>query len=175
MQGEFEPPVAGEVGGRQFRQRGARDAAIVERGGDAGFDVADGQVFEIHGVPPWLGEIVKKIIAKMIALRVPGGPAAKMVPHMVSVWCEALMATGIAWNRELDEERLRRAWKSMLPHLESWPTPAVFLRHLPARGPQKSLPPPKPTDEEKERARAVLAEAARLLRGKHARRETGQE
>ncbi|MCX8016339.1 MAG: hypothetical protein N2690_00350 [Rhodocyclaceae bacterium] len=109
------------------------------------------------------------MIAKLIALRMPNGPAAKMVPHMVSVWCEALMATGIAWDRELDEERLRQAWRSMLPHLESWPTPAVFLRHLPQRAPQQALPPPKMTPEQKERARAMLAGIAMKLRMRHDR------
>lgn len=166
MKRDFEPPEARTSAGAQGRQRHTLDVAVGGGGGDSGFDVADGQVFEIHGVPPWLGEIVKAMIAKMIAMRLPGGPAAKMVPHMVSVWCEALMSKPVQWDRDLDEPRLRAAWKSMLQTLEQWPTPAVFLRHLPARAPRRSLPPPPPAEDEKAMARAILAGIANMLKGK---------
>lgn len=157
-------PYAGHVAGGKGGERYPDVAAEGVR--DAGFDVTDGKVFEIHGVPPWLGDVVKSMIARLIALRMPGGPSSKMVPHMVSVWCEALMAMNIQWNEDLDKPRLRAAWKSMLPKLEQWPTPAVFLRHLPARVPQAALPPPGPTPEEKARARAILAGIADLLKRK---------
>ena len=106
------------------------------------------------------------MIAKCIALRLPGGPSRESAPDMVAVWCEALMAARIDWDRERDGQRLQQAWKSMLPTLERWPTPGEFMRHLPARAPQAALPPPPTTAEDKERARAVLAGIARMLRKK---------
>lgn len=104
------------------------------------------------------------MIAKLIALRMPGGPSSKMVPHMVSVWCEALMAVNIQWNETLDKPRLRAAWKAMLPTLDQWPTPAQFLRHMPARAPKTALPRPARSQEAKERACASLTRIADILK-----------
>lgn len=123
---------------------------------------------------PWFERRIRRGLAALMTLRMEGHPPADTVEATAKVWAMALWP-GRAWDEALDAERIGEAFRQIALHETRWPTPAVFLRHLPAREPQKSLPPPKPTDEEKERARAILAEAARLLRGKHARRETGKE
>ncbi len=123
---------------------------------------------------PWFERRIRRGLAALMTLRMEGHPPADTAEATAKVWAMALWP-GRAWDEALDAERIGEAFRQITLHETRWPTPAVFLRHLPARAPQKSLPPPKPAAEEKERARAILAEAVRVLRGKHARRETGQE
>lgn len=67
---------------------------------------------------------------------------------------------GRMWDERLDAERIGEAFRQIALHETRWPTPAVFLRHLPARAPQKSLPPPRHDAAERERARDAQIRAA---------------
>lgn len=153
--------VAREVQGVKRR---AGNAAVGKGALDALGDLIDSEFFEIHGVPPWLGRFIARMLAKCIALRLPGHPGDDVIEHALTTWCEALMALRIEWNRELDGPRLQKAWRAMLPTLERWPMPADFIRHMPAREYPQVLPPPPLTAEDRERARAILAGISEMLK-----------
>ena len=123
---------------------------------------------------PWFERRIRRGLAALMALRMESHPPADTVEATAKVWTQALWP-GRAWDERLDAARIGEAFRLIALHETRWPTPAIFLRHLPAREPQKSLPPPNPTEEERERARAIIADIARMLKGEkgeHARRET---
>ena len=120
----------------------------------------------------WFERRIRRGLAALMTLRMEAHPPADTVEATAKVWAQALWP-GRAWDESSDAERIGEAWRQIALHETRWPTPAVFLRYLPARAPQAALPPPPPTAEDKERARAILAGIARMLRGdKDARGKT---
>lgn len=113
----------------------------------------------------WFERRIRRGLAALITLRMEGHPPADTVEATAKVWAQALWP-GRAWIDEIDAARIGEAFRQITLHETRWPTPAVFLRHLPARAPQKSLPPPRPTVEERERARAILAGIGDMLKRK---------
>ncbi|TCS69746.1 hypothetical protein EDC61_11946 [Sulfuritortus calidifontis] len=122
---------------------------------------------------PWFERRIKRGLAALMALRMEGHPPADTVEATAKVWVQALWP-GRAWVEALDADRIGEAFRQITLHETRWPTPAVFLRYLPARMPQKSLPPPAQTAEEKERARAILAGIMEALKSKRTINESGQ-
>lgn len=125
----------------------------------------------------WFERRIRRGLAWLMTLRMEAHPPADTVEATAKVWALALWP-GRAWCEQLDSERIGEAFRQITLHETRWPTPAVFLRHLPARAPQKSLPPPKQTAEEREKARAILAGIGELLKRKRcidARGKTGEE
>jgi hypothetical protein len=56
-----------------------------------------------------------------------------MFPKTVKVWAEAFgTALGLS-NQELDEPRIRAAFKSARPELETWPMPKHIIDRMPRR------------------------------------------
>lgn len=123
----------------------------------------------------WFERRIRRGLAALLTLRMEGHPPADTVEATAKVWAQALWP-GRAWDEALDDARIGEAFRMIALHETRWPTPAVFLRHLPEREPQKSLPPPRLTAEDRERARAILAGiAARLKGGRDARGKNREE
>lgn len=126
---------------------------------------------------PWFEKRIRRGLAALMSLRMESHPPADTVEATAKVWAQALWP-GRAWDEHLDAARIGEAFRMLALHETRWPTPAVFLRHLPARAPKKALPPPPPTADEKAKARAILAGVADLLKKKgviHARGENREE
>ncbi|MCX8017382.1 MAG: hypothetical protein N2690_05730 [Rhodocyclaceae bacterium] len=111
----------------------------------------------------WFERKIRRGLAALVALRMDGQPPADAITATARVWIEALWP-GRVWVESLDAERIGEAFRQIVLHETRWPTPAVFLRYLPARQPQTALPSPRQTAEQKLRARAILAEIAKRLR-----------
>lgn len=122
----------------------------------------------------WFERRIRRGLAALMTLRMDGHPPADTVEATAKVWSQALWP-GRAWDESLDAERIGETFRQIALHETRWPTPAVFLRHLPARAPQKSLPPPPATEEERARARAILAGLAKKLRMQNAPRENREK
>lgn len=115
--------------------------------------------------PLWFERRIRRGLAALMTLRMEGHPPADTVQATALVWVQALWP-GRAWDETLDAQRIGEAFRLIALYETRWPTPAVFLRYLPARAPQKRLPAPPLTDEEKQRAREVLAKIQEMLKGK---------
>lgn len=126
----------------------------------------------------WFERRIRRGLAALLTLRMEGHPPADTVEATAKVWAQALWP-GRHWDERLDGQRIGEAFRQITLHETRWPTPAVFLRYLPARETRQSLPPPRMTDEEKARARAILAGISQMLRRKgvvdDARREPGEK
>lgn len=113
----------------------------------------------------WFERRIRRGLAALMTLRLEAHPPADTVEATAKVWAQALWP-GRVWVEELDAPRIGEAFRRIALHETRWPTPAIFLRHLPQRVPQQALPPPRRTAAEKERARAILAGIGDLLKRK---------
>ncbi len=113
----------------------------------------------------WFEKRIRRGLAALMTLRMEAHPPADTVEATAKVWAQALWP-GRAWSEELDGGRIGEAFRRVALHETRWPTPAVFLRYLPARPEPVRLPPPPPTAAQRERALAILAGIAESLKRK---------
>jgi hypothetical protein len=111
----------------------------------------------------WMLREVADGLQRLVALAIPGQPPAETIALTAAAWCEALEASSIAWDEHLDAPRLRMSFRALMRDCERWPQPAHLLRALPARPELIKLPPPPMTAEQKQRARAMLADIVRKM------------
>jgi hypothetical protein len=121
--------------------------------------------------PEWFERRVRRGLAALTALRLDGHPPADVIEATAKVWVQALWP-GRAWDEALDAARIGEAFRLLALHETRWPTPAHFLRSLPARPAQRALPEPAISAEQREQVRAMLSEFAQRIRSgdRHARR-----
>jgi len=84
-------------------------------------------------VTDWLRTEIVTGLQKLLALRLPGSPAADTATATAEVWIEALSNAAIAWNEQLDRARVRAAFGRLVVSCDRWPAPEAFFRHLQAR------------------------------------------
>jgi len=116
--------------------------------------------------PPadWFESVVAEGIAKLYVLRLESAPAADTLDGVELVWVEALWYSNVAWDEELDTERLRQAFRALTQRLHRWPAPRELMEHLPARPKRRELPPPPQTPEQKAKAVAQLAKLRAMMK-----------
>jgi len=119
----------------------------------------------------WFERRIRRGLAALTALRLDGHPPADVIEATAKVWVQALWP-GRAWDEALDAARIGEAFRLLALHETRWPTPAHFLRSLPARPAQRALPEPAISAEQREQVRAMLSEFAQRIRSgdRHARR-----
>lgn len=127
---------------------------------------------------PWFEKRIRRGLAALVTLRLDSHPPADTVEATAKVWGQSLWP-GRDWDETRDAARIGEAFRQIALHETRWPAPATFLRHLPARAPQASLPAPAATAEDKARARSILSGIQDMLTRKgvlHAapRRPTGE-
>lgn len=110
----------------------------------------------------WFERRIRRGLAALITLRMEGHPPADTVDATAKVWVQALWSDRL-WDERLDDPRIGEAFRSIVVHETRWPTPAAFLRHLPARPEPPRLEPPKPTPEQREQIRALLQQGRHAL------------
>jgi hypothetical protein len=115
--------------------------------------------------PGWLVAEVAEGIQRLLVLRLDGCPPADAVEAVALAWADALMTRRIAWDEELDAPRLRQAFRLLAAQAARWPAPVALWDVLPARPELVKLPPPL-VQEDKERARKMLAHLRDKMRMK---------
>ena len=113
--------------------------------------------------PGWLVAVVAEGVQRLLVLRLDGCPPADAVEAVALAWADAIWLRAGHWTPQQDAPRVQQAFRALAAHATRWPAPAELWQHLPARAPQAALPPPSPSAEDKERARAVLAGIAQML------------
>ena len=114
-------------------------------------------------VEKWLEREIARGLQGLIALRLTGAPADDSVTLTLDVWLAAIESQAVAWNEQLDAERVRRAFRTLYRLCDRWPPPKVFLDNLGNRDPPKALPAPPVPPEVRERNRAKLREIMESL------------
>jgi hypothetical protein len=115
------------------------------------------------GAPGWLVAEVAEGLQRLLVLRLEGTPPADAIDGVVLAWCDALLVSGVNWDDALDAPRIRQAFRLLAAHATRWPAPVQLRDHLPARPERMKLPPPPMTAEQKQRARAMLADIVRKM------------
>lgn len=113
----------------------------------------------------WLENEISAGLAGLAVLQIRNAPSAQNMPACITAWCHALTYNR-HWHADAeDTERIRAAFRQIAVTNEWWPTPAEFLRVLPARKPVPALPAPQLTDEEREANQQRIAAMLRTLTG----------
>ena len=86
----------------------------------------------------------------MIALSLPGTPAAETVEGTARAWADAFWHAPKAWDRDLDAPRIVSAFRGIGHRLERFPTPKAILEAMPPRPPQPALPEPEISEEQRQ-------------------------
>jgi hypothetical protein len=104
----------------------------------------------------WLRVEVLTGLQKLYALRLPGTPAKDSIAGTAEVWLEAVASCPIAWDQDLDTQRIRAAFAALFRECDSWPRPKLLLANLHSRAPTKELPKPVyPADQAADNLRRI--------------------
>jgi len=126
--------------------------------------MGDGKVSNVHvRVPVWMGEILKHRMERLRLLNLEGQPLGRSMGEVVRIWAQVLAARMPVADEHMDGPRIHAAFDALERDCERWPQPAHLLRALPARPELHKLPPPPMTAEQKQRARAMLADIVRKM------------
>jgi hypothetical protein len=79
----------------------------------------------------WFAKTVRVGLAFLLGLRLKGCPSEDMVILTRESWMVSLEATPIAWQQELDEARLAKAFKALCGMVREWPAPIDLIEILP--------------------------------------------
>ncbi|MDO1509970.1 MULTISPECIES: hypothetical protein [unclassified Neisseria] len=114
-------------------------------------------------LPDSLHNAVVDGLTLLLALRLPGTPAADTVQATAQVWSVAL-AAGKTWDAEQDIPRIQTAFSLLAAQTDRWPAPRDLLGCLPPRPERLKLEHRhQPTPEQQEKAKAVMAKIQRAL------------
>ena len=119
----------------------------------------------------WLEVEILAGLQRLACLSLDRTPAAEMLPGTAQAWIEAL-TDGRAWDRERDEQRVRRAFVVLSKTVRRWPAPVEFVEALPR--PEQLALAKQPIPADPQRAAAEIAEVTAMLSGKDAAAEQGQ-
>lgn len=108
-------------------------------------------------LPKFARDEVLSGLQKLVMLRPDGTPPNTGIRLTASVWCEALTATSISWDEQLDKGRITAGFTRLFAEIERWPTPKMLIRCLPPRPEPPKLEHKKQlTPEEEARGRENL-------------------
>jgi len=113
--------------------------------------------------PDWFRAVIATGLQKLLALRLAGTPPEDAIVGTAAVWLDAIWTTGLQWDEALDRSRMERAFTALARTCERWPSPKTYLDHLGGRPPQRQLPPPPLTPEQRARNSARLREMLHTL------------
>jgi len=91
----------------------------------------------------WLRNEIVDGLQRLISLRLKNAPSADTVTATAVVWFETIASRPIAWNENLDRKRIKKAFGELCATVDSFPSPAQFLRVLPPREQALCLPQPQ--------------------------------
>ncbi len=96
-------------------------------------------------------------LQRLIALRLKGHPPADTTRQVAEIWLDALQSCGI-WEDERHINALATAFRKAEMQLDHFPAP-VEIRKLkpPVIDDKPTLPPPKPTEQERKEMDQIFA------------------
>lgn len=110
----------------------------------------------------WLENCVSVGLQHLLALHLEGAPSHETIVATRSVWVTVLKSWAIAWDQNLDEARLAKAFIALAAQSQRWPAPSQLKPLMPARIYKMALPEP---NYPAEKAKANLAKIKQLLKG----------
>lgn len=110
----------------------------------------------------WLRNEIVDGLQRLISLRLKNAPSADTVTATAVVWFETIASRPIAWNENLDRKRIKTAFGELCATVDSFPSPAQFLRVLPQREQALCLPQPQSTEISEENRQKLSALLKRL-------------
>lgn len=106
----------------------------------------------------WLRMEIAGAFQQMVALSLPGHPAAEMLPITAEMWIQTIGYNLDAGN---DRERVKAGFRQLYRTLKQWPQPADLLAAMPGRaaaGPKATTIVPHRTEEDHAAAAAKFQE-----------------
>ena len=88
----------------------------------------------------WLQAEIIEGIQKLMALRLRNTPPSDTLKATAVVWHDVFSSRPIAWDQELDSQRIKKGFTELCAVCDSWPSPSDFFRVLPARKQALMLP-----------------------------------
>lgn len=110
--------------------------------------------------PQWMIFEVAEGLQRMIALSLPGTPAAETVEGTARAWADAFWHAPKAWDQDLDAPRIDAAFRTIACQLERLPTPKAVMEAMPKRPEPKKLPEPPISEEQWQENLKRIAELA---------------
>ena len=101
-------------------------------------------------MPQWMLFEVAEGLQRMIALSLPGTPAAETVGGTARAWADAFWFAPKAWDQDLDAPRIAAAFRMIGHCLERFPSPKAILEAMPSRPPQPALPEPELSEAQRQ-------------------------
>lgn len=84
--------------------------------------------------PDWFTAAVSRGLSTLYLLSLEGCPAADSTKTVGALWAKLLWEKARGnWQEIHDKRRIADAFAAIATDAKRWPTPAVFLEHLPAR------------------------------------------
>jgi len=106
----------------------------------------------------WLKQTVGRCLKALVVLHLEGGPPLETVTKTAEIWYRVIKKWPIAWNEELDKQRLEQAFLALASQCQRWPSPSQLRPLLPVRQYPAALPEPE-YPEEKARANRARIKA----------------
>lgn len=95
--------------------------------------------------PKWFADVIITGLQRMHAIGLKFRPSSKEeLMAMGELWIETLWYINITWIKELDSDRLAKAFGLLIANTKEWPTPAEYMQWLSnlPRAKQMALPAP---------------------------------
>lgn len=111
------------------------------------------------GAGDWVRSGIADGLRALVAMRLPGSPAAELVTRTADTWHVALSRTMRV--EEVDRPRLMEGFARLIAECQEWPSPRMLLDRLPARPRRTAVPHNPPVDPEA--ARSAIAAIRRRM------------
>jgi hypothetical protein len=100
------------------------------------------------GPPAWFRAAVIDGLQYLLALRLPGCPAADAIEATGRAWLRACWGMA-GWDEAADTWRMRAAFDSLARNRDTWPAPRHWREAMPGRRALAALPAPEMTAEQR--------------------------
>jgi hypothetical protein len=84
-----------------------------------------------EGDNAWLCRVVATGFQKLVAMALPGQPAAEMLPITGEMWVDVLL--DMKMNEEQDRERIETGFRYLYRTVDEWPAIKLLLKEMPKR------------------------------------------
>ena len=106
----------------------------------------------------WLCMLIATGFQRLVAMALPGQPAAEMLPITAEMWCEVLLDMRV--SEEQDRERIETGFRYLYRKIREWPQPADLIQEMPKRVEARRSQRDVPTHRERTEAEQAAATEA---------------
>ncbi|MBT0666363.1 hypothetical protein KI809_18805 [Geobacter pelophilus] len=120
-----------------------------------------------QGENAWLYQVVATGFQRLMAMALPGHPAAEMLPITAEMWVEVLLDMRV--NEKQDRERIETGFRYLYRKIKEWPQPADLIQEMPKRinasTPGDIQAKRQPTEADEAVAKEELAKMQEMFKG----------